>query len=132
MQDPYVLFFVIGCSGGWSTVLRTSTNGTAITGRKRDLVDRLVAGDDIRISFNEQTYFTSIQSATLTENDNVCVQALFQLSRSLSNTDFDSDIHWEFLIVCTTGHLHVSKWSVGEHVNRGRETGRADIEWYVR
>lgn len=40
MQDPYVLFFVIGCSGGWSTVLKTSTNGTAITGRKRDLVDR--------------------------------------------------------------------------------------------
>lgn len=68
----------------------------------------------------------------MTENDNICVQALFQLSRSLSNTDFESDLHWEFLIVCTTGHLHVSKWSVGEHVNRGRETGRADIEWYVR
>lgn len=50
-------FFVIGCSGGWSTVLKTSTNGTAITGRKRDLVDRLVAGDDIRISFNEKNVF---------------------------------------------------------------------------
>lgn len=129
-----IFFICIGCSGGWSTILKTDVNGTEISGSKRDLVDRLVAGNDIRISLNEKTYFTSIQSATLTENENVCVQAIFQLSRSHTNNDFDSDIYWEFLIVCTTGLVHVSKWSVGEHINRGQETesGINDIEWYVR
>lgn len=91
-----------------------------------------IAGYEIRISLNDNKFLTSIQSATLTENENVCVQAIFQLSRSAVYDNFDSDIHWEFLKVCTTGTVHISKWSVGEHTNKGRETSTSDVVWYVR
>lgn len=124
--------FVIGCNGGWPAIAKTGADGTEISGSKRDLVDRLVAGDEIRISLNDNKFLTSIQSATLTENENVCVQAIFQLSRSAVYDNFDSDIHWEFLKVCTTGTVHISKWSVGEHTNKGRETSTSDVVWYAR
>lgn len=124
--------FEIGCNGGWTAIAKTGADGTEISGSKRDLVDRLVAGDEIRISLNDNKNLTSIQSAFLTENENVCVQAIFKLSRSAVYDNFDSDIHWEFLKVCTTGTVHISKWSVGEHTNKGRETSTSDVVWYVR
>lgn len=48
--------FVIGCNGGWPAIAKTGADGTEISGSKRDLVDRLVAGDDIRISLNDNKH----------------------------------------------------------------------------
>lgn len=123
--------FVKGCSGEWTAIVKTGADGTVINGSKRDLVDHLVVGDDIRISLNDSIFQTSIQSATLTENENVCVQAVFQLGRSAYD-EFHCDINWNFVIVCTTGQAHVSRWYVGEHTSIGNITVAVDIVWYVR
>lgn len=123
--------FVKGCSGEWTAIVKTGADGTVINGSKRDLVDHLVVGDDIRISLNDSIFQTSIQSATLTENENVCVQAIFQLGRSAYD-EFNGDLYWDFLIVCTTGQAHVSRWYVGEHNSTGNATLVFDIVWYVR
>lgn len=123
--------FIIGCRGEWTAIVKTGADGTEINGSKRDLVDRLVAGDEIRISLNNSIFQTSIQSATLTENENVCVQTIFLLGRSAYD-EFSGDLYWNFLIECTTGHAHVSRWYVGEHNSTGNATLVVDIVWFVR
>lgn len=122
-----------GCSGQWKAILKTSISGTEMIGSKKDLVDRVVAGDDIRISFgnDNNAYLTTAQTAMLTGNGNVCVQSIFDISRSAYD-DFNIDSHWNFLIICTTGQVHISRWSVGEHTKRGNTTLSFDINWYVR
>lgn len=45
--------FVKGCSGEWTAIVKNGADGTVINGSKRDLVDHLVVGDDIRISLND-------------------------------------------------------------------------------
>lgn len=120
-----------GCNEKWKTILKTGKNGEEKYGSKRDLVNHLVAGDDIRFSLNNGTYFTSIQSAILTGNENVCVQALFHISKSGYN-NFQSDAYWWFLNVCTSGHVHMSRWSVGAHTDRGQTKTTYDITWFAR
>lgn len=120
-----------GCNEKWKTIVKTGKNGEEKYGSKRDLVNHLVAGDDIRFSLNNGTYFTSIQSAILTGNENVCVQALFHISKSGYN-NFQSDAYWWFLNVCTSGHVHMSRWSVGAHTDRGQTKTTYDITWFAR
>lgn len=120
-----------GCNEKWKTILKTGKNGEEKYGSKRDLVNHLVAGDDIRFSLINGTYFTSIQSAILTGNENICVQALFHISKSGYN-NFQSDAYWWFLNVCTSGHVHMSRWSVGAHTDRGQTKTTYDITWFAR
>lgn len=120
-----------GCNEKWKTIVKTGKNGEEKYGSKRDLVNHLVAGDDIRFSLINGTYFTSIQSAILTGNENVCVQALFHISKSGYN-NFQSDAYWWFLNVCTSGHVHMSRWSVGAHTDRGQTKTTYDITWFAR
>lgn len=120
-----------GCNEKWKTIVKTGKNGEEKYGSKRDLVNHLVAGDDIRFSLINGTYFTSIQSAILTGNENICVQALFHISKSGYN-NFQSDAYWWFLNVCTSGHVHMSRWSVGAHTDRGQTKTTYDITWFAR
>lgn len=126
-----IYLFFKGCNEKWKTILKTGKNGEEKYGSKRDLVNHLVAGDDIRFSLINGTYFTSIQSAILTGNENVCVQALFHISKSGYN-NFQSDAYWWFLNVCTSGHVHMSRWSVGAHTDRGQTKTTYDITWFAR
>ncbi|XP_052672813.1 uncharacterized protein LOC128155241 [Crassostrea angulata] len=120
-----------GCNEKWKTIVKTGKNGEEKYGSKQDLVNHLVAGDDIRFSLNNGAYFTSIQSAILTGNENICVQALFHISKSGYN-NFQSDAYWWFLNVCTSGHVHMSRWSVGAHTDRGQTKTTYDITWFAR
>lgn len=45
---------------------------------------------------------------------------------------FKSDADWMFINRCTTGHVHLSRWSVGAHSDRGQKNTTLDIEWYAR
>jgi hypothetical protein len=132
LYDNFYFFFLQDCNDGWITVLKTGINGEEIYGRKKDFVDHLLSGSDIRFSLGDQgTYFTSIQSASLSGNEDVCVQALFHISKSGFN-NFQSDAYWWFLLVCTTGHTHMSRWSVGAHIDRGQTKTSYPVTWFVR
>uniref|UniRef100_A0A8W8L0K8 Uncharacterized protein n=1 Tax=Magallana gigas TaxID=29159 RepID=A0A8W8L0K8_MAGGI len=130
-----VLFLVenvlSGCSDKWKTIVKTGKDGKEKSGSKRDLVNHLMVGDDIRFSLDNGLYFSSIQSAILTGDENICAQALFHISKSGYN-NFQSDAYWSFLNVCTSGHVHMSRWSVGAHTDRGQTKTTYDITWYAR
>ncbi|XP_052675053.1 uncharacterized protein LOC128156795 [Crassostrea angulata] len=126
-----VEYVLSGCNEKWKTIVKTGKDGKEKYGRKRDLVNHLMAGDDIRFSLSNGLYFTSIQSAILTGDENICVQALFHIGKSGYNT-FRSDGYWWFLNICTSGHVHVSRWYVGAHTDRGQTKLTYDITWFAR
>lgn len=64
-------------------------------------------------------------------DENVCVQSLFYIDKSGVNI-FICDADWVFINLCTTGHVHLSRWSVGAHSDRGQTKTTLDIEWYAR
>lgn len=87
-------------------IVKTGKNGNVIIGRKSNLVN------DMRFSLNNRSFYSSIQSATLVGDENVCVQSLFHIVKSGYNI-FKSGADWVFINLCTTGHVHFSRWSVG-------------------
>lgn len=81
--------------------MRTGKNGEEIWGQKNNLVNHLMSGSDIRFALDQETYIASTQSATKSGSENICVQALFHISKSGYN-DFQSDAYWWFLNVCSS------------------------------
>ena len=119
------------CDEQWSTVVKTGENGEEIWGQKNNLVNHLMSGSDIRFALDQETYIASTQSATKSGSENICVQALFHISKSGYN-DFQSDAYWWFLNVCSSGHVHMSRWSIGAHVSRSETKTTYNITWYAR
>ncbi|XP_061188254.1 uncharacterized protein LOC133196360 [Saccostrea echinata] len=119
------------CNEKWTTILKTGKNGEEIYGKKRNLVDHIMTGSDIRFSLDDGSYVSSIQSASLSGDENVCVQALFHVSKN-GPFNFQSNAYWWFLMVCTTGNTHMSRWSVGAHVDRGQTKTTYAVTWFAR
>lgn len=65
--------------------------------KKRNLINHLVVGNDIRFSLNDRSLYSSIQSATLVGDENDFVQSLFHIDMSGYNI-FKSDTDWVFII----------------------------------
>lgn len=105
-------------------IVKTGKNGNVIIGRKSKLVN------DMRFSLNNRPFYSSIQSATLVGDENVCVQSLFHIDKSGYNI-FKSDADWVFINLCTTGHVHFSRWFVGARIDRGQTKTTVDNEWYT-
>lgn len=74
-------------------IVKSGKNGNEVIGRKSNLVNHLIAGNDIRFSLNSRSLYSSIQSATLVGDENVCVQSLFHINKSGVNI-FISDAGW--------------------------------------
>ncbi|XP_062572878.1 uncharacterized protein LOC134234851 [Saccostrea cucullata] len=119
------------CNEKWTTVLKTGKRGEELYGKKRDLVDHVLSGSDIRFSLDDGSYLSSIQSVSLSGDENICVQALFSVSKN-GPFNFQSNAYWWFLVVCTTGHTHMSRWSVGAHVDRGQTKTTYAVTWFAR
>ena len=79
----HFMFQLAGCGNRWYKVFEHDENGNPSTtsGDKAELVDAVANGAAIRVRYLSGLYVTSIQNAHIVD-DNVCVQAIFSISKS--------------------------------------------------
>lgn len=121
------------CTDGWNKVLVTSASGSVLFGQKADLIDAVKHGAEVRFyvdAWGGEGYLSSTHNAYF-KNGEVCAQALMHVSKSGWN-GFQSNVYWWFVLVCTTGNVHMSRWYVGAHTKVSETQTTVHITWFVR
>lgn len=117
------------CGARWYKVFENDAQGNTVFGRKEDLVDAVLHGAAIRVIANDN-YVTSVQNAGVIDG-NVCAQALFHISKA-GYDRFQDNAYWWFVNLCSLGYWQMHRYNVGEHVSRGNNEVRYNIQWFVR
>lgn len=122
----------------WNRVLVNDKDGKVLAGKKQQLVDAILLGAEVRYKLTFTSHATTNQADNLAISDDGNVGAMHVLSVSLKDTPgsphevtFQNSPYWWFTIVSTTGKLDMSRWTVGEHVNRGHTHLFVKVEWFV-
>ncbi|XP_052820043.1 uncharacterized protein LOC128245863 [Mya arenaria] len=123
----------------WRKVLAHDKFGTVTSGSKVALTDAVKLGARVRYIMR----FDGSDSTTLQEADYIAIYgadvgANHVRSVSIEKTPgstvelrFQKNPYWWFTIAATTGYVDMSRWTVGEHTNRGHNSQTAAIEWFV-
>ena len=128
-----ISYLSVGCHQRWELVYANSGNGTTVFGSKSTLVRATLSGADVRVfipTWGPGGYLTSIQN-TQTIKNNVCAQALFHVSKAAYDTFQEVPYYW-FVNLCTTGHVHMARYFIGNHVSAGINGDYVDMQWYIR
>ena len=122
----------------WTHALSNDPSGKILSGDRKTLVDAVRNGADIRcVQGNEkQGYAYKAQNLAISPDGiNVAAQAISHISMmSAPNPEevkIQSNAYWWFTIVSTTGLREMSRWTVGEHVDRGHTSDRVGQKWFV-
>lgn len=121
------------CHQRWKLVYENTANGTTLYGSKKDLISATLEGADIKVYIPEWGpggYLTSIQNTQTIEN-NVCAQALFHISKTAYDT-FQDVPYWWFVNLCSTGHVHMVRYFVGNHVSAGINHDYVHMQWFTK
>ncbi|WAR14337.1 hypothetical protein MAR_004442, partial [Mya arenaria] len=120
----------------WRKVLAHDKFGTVTSGSKVALTDAVKLGARVRYIMR----FDGSDSTTLQEADYIAIYgadvgANHVRSVSIEKTPgstvelrFQKNPYWWFTIAATTGYVDMSRWTVGEHTNRGHNSQTAAIE----
>ncbi|OWF38053.1 hypothetical protein KP79_PYT12806 [Mizuhopecten yessoensis] len=118
---------------GWNRILVTSPNGTVMEGSKTDLVLEIRHGSRLRCAvvfdINDTLVFTA-DNIEIHSDGNVAAQ-MFRYLQFDDGTLGSSVPYWRIMLVCTTGKLQESRWTVGEHVKRGEVLHDVTTYWFV-
>ncbi|KAL4220826.1 hypothetical protein ACF0H5_019094 [Mactra antiquata] len=118
------------CNNKWKLVATTNETGNVTQGSKTELIQAVLNGAELRIQLASSGYLTSVQNIQVL-NDNVCVQALFHISKA-SYDAFQENAYWWFLYVCSSGRTNIARYYVGEYVSAGRSEVDYAIKWFIR
>ena len=131
----FELFMTGSCNAGWTKVFEHDANGVAVTGEKQALITGVLKGAEVRIhvtSWSYGGYTIGVQNVRAIQG-NICAQSLLAISRNGWQA-FKQNAYWGFHIICTTGHVHTSRWYVGQHsqLSSGKTKRKKGIIWYMR
>ena len=122
----------------WEQVLSSDPSGNVVSGSRSNLVQAVRGGADVRcVQGNEvQGYAYKAQNLAVSPDGNhVSAQTLNHVSmQSAPNPNevmIQPNAYWWFTIVSTTGLREVSRWTVGEHVDRGHTSDKVGQRWFV-
>ena len=123
----------------WKTVLRHDLNGNVIAGSKQSLVEAVTNGAKVRYALKfpgdfEQTTILPADNIALGPNDNISAENVRSVSLAnvgQNEVQIQANPYWCFTITSTDGKVAMSNWTVGEHVSRGSNTGKAAVDWFV-
>lgn len=130
-----VLFLVAGApslASAWTLVYAHDGEGKPTYGNIDVLIDAVRNGKDVRVVLND-SYATSAQNLWIA-NGKVYMQNTTHVSVKFVGDVLqfqDNAYHW-FIIVDTDGNRHMSRWSVGEHTDRGDSFDRVGVKWFVQ
>ncbi|XP_060078516.1 uncharacterized protein LOC132558014 [Ylistrum balloti] len=117
----------------WREVLVTSPNGTALVGSKSALVQAVRQGSTLRcvvVFSNDDTLVFTADNIEIHTDGNVAAQ-LFKYIEFGDVNDGMFIPYWRIMLVCTTGKVQESRWTVGEHEKRGEVLHNSVTSWFV-
>lgn len=122
----------------WNRVLVNDKDGTVLAGSKQQLIDAILLGAEVRYKLTFTSNAITHQADNLEISADGNVGAMHVRSVSLKFTPgsphevtFQNSPYWWFTIVSTTGKVDISRWTVGEHVNRRHTHLFVKVEWFV-
>ena len=122
----------------WTHILSNDPSGKILSGDRSTLLDAVRNGADTRCvqGIEKQGYAYEAQNLAISpDGNNVAAQAISHISMmSAPNPEevkIQSNAYWWFTIVSTTGLREMSRWTVGEHVDRGHTSDRVGQKWFV-
>ncbi|KAL9988104.1 hypothetical protein ACROYT_G002509 [Oculina patagonica] len=122
----------------WEQVLSNDASGNVLSGSRSNLVQAVSAGADVRCVQGDefQGYAYKAQNLAVSPDGNhVAAQAVNHVSmQSAPNPNevmIQPNAYWWFTIVSTTGLRDMSRWTVGEHVDRGHTSDKVGQKWFV-
>ncbi|XP_052760716.1 uncharacterized protein LOC128203362 [Mya arenaria] len=123
----------------WRKVLAHDEFGTVTSGSKAALTDAVMQGARIRYIMG----IDEIGSITIHKADNIDISgadigamhvrsvSVEKTPRSTAELRFKTNPYWCFTMAVTTGFVDMSRWTVGEHTDRGHTSRTSAIEWFV-
>ncbi|OWF46081.1 hypothetical protein KP79_PYT03746 [Mizuhopecten yessoensis] len=117
----------------WRRVLSTDSIGDEIIGSKLDLKQAVSAGSRLRCVVLLQLTSTVVVTADniqINVDGNIAAQ-VFRLISFDANGTSNFIPFWRILIITTNGEMKETRWTVGEHVQRGDVVSRVRIKWFV-
>ncbi|XP_078379875.1 uncharacterized protein LOC144662806 [Oculina patagonica] len=122
----------------WEQVFSNDASGNVLSGSRSNLVQAVRAGADVRCVQGDevQGYAYKAQNLNFSPDGNhVSAQAVNHVSmQSAPNPNevmIQPNAYWWFTIVSTTGLREMSRWTVGEHVDRGHTSDKVGQKWFV-
>ena len=122
----------------WNRVLVNSKNGTVLAGSKKALIDAISVGADVRymLTFKSNAILQEADNLEISADGNVGAMHVRSVSLRFTGgspyeVKFQRSPYWWFTIVSTSGKVDISRWTVGEHVNRRHTHLFVQTEWFV-
>lgn len=129
---------IFACDSTWKKILETDASGNIISGRKELLIDGIIHGKQLQVYIPTWSYSASIQNIEVINNKaDACAQSIFHVSRD-SWESFKTDAFYWFLTFCTTGHVHMTRWFIGTHIQPSSAEAPAEtltlvgVQWFMR
>lgn len=123
----------------WRKVYGTDLQGFLTFGNKVELANAVREGAEVRYRLyvkDRPNEAIVMQADNLAVNSDGNVGAMHVRSVSAANigsseVEFQANPYWWFTIVSTTGRVDMSRWTVGEHVDRGHSDEIMGVDWFV-
>ena len=118
----------------WEKVYQNDANGNPMFGSKEALIKAVRDGKDVKIMILtpvvNQEYYTPAENVWI-KNGEVTIQNAQSVSVG-NDLNILPDAYNFIIMVNTMGVRHMSRWSLGEHKNKGNSSDRVNVTWFVR
>jgi len=121
--------------GSWKLVYYNSQDGKTIKGNIKDLINAVKNGKQVRVVMGQGSIISAANADFLwVKNNVVYAQNNSQVSCHFEGNKlvFQDDSYYWMFIVDTNGKREAIRWSVGEHVTKGKSEERIPIKWFVK
>jgi hypothetical protein len=118
----------------WKLTFIHNSAGHGIHGSRSNVVDAVRRGASVRLVQADGAYAFPAQNLVINGVD-VAAGTLNSVSMSAASDStmvIQPNAYWWFTIVTTAGDRDMSRWTVGEHQNRGHTQDRVGLKWFVQ
>lgn len=125
--------FLCANAQSWQMIYKNDKNGDPLFGQKEDLIKAIREGKDVKIMTESpgQEYFTPAENIWI-RNGVVTIQNAQQVSVDGNSMTIQKDAYNWIIMVNTEGVRQMSRWRLGEHTNKGDNSDRVNVTWFVR
>ncbi|XP_076112585.1 uncharacterized protein LOC143080566 [Mytilus galloprovincialis] len=113
-----------------------SDSGSASCGNITHLTRAVANGAEIHVTNVKGKQAAALEFSNIAYNKaetKVAGTHLWQVSQSIvgNHIEFQQNAYWFFTLWSTDGTRDFSRWSVGEHTDRGHSNGKASMKWFA-